>query len=384
MKSPNAYIKFSGEYFFQFFALGAMLPLLTIYLESIGLSGTQIGTITATGSFIMIFSPPLWGIISDKTHKHKLVNLFLMSMCILSALLIMQFDTFGTLLVVFAFFYFISTPLNPLMDAITLHKKDIAFGKIRLWGSLGFAVAAFITGLLIEPFGIVVIFPIYIIAFLMAMAFLSSIKIDLSGNGALNISDIKKLVTNKTFAVLLLYIFLIAGTLGSHNFFFGLMYVEIGGNESDIGLAFLLFAASEAPFMQLVPRYILRFGIMKILLIAPVLGVIRWALHAILPDPNMHLIIFILQGLFYAPFLIGVAEYIRTRIPNHLVSSAMTIYAAIGFGLGGIFTNFISGLIYDHIGAQMIYAYYCVLCLLSIIVVMILTKLDKKTEGHIL
>lgn len=384
MKSPNAYIKFSGEYFFQYCALGALLPLLSIYLESVGLSGTQIGTITATGSFLMIFSPPIMGIISDKTHKHKYVNITLMSLCIVIIAIVTQFNTFLSLLIIFALFYTVATPLNPLIDGITLHQKEIPFGKIRLWGSLGFAVAAFITGQLTEFFGVSVIFPVYIIAMAIAIVFLSTIHIDLSSNGTLQLSDIKRLITNKTFAVLIVYAFLIAGTLSAHNFFFGLLLVEVGGQESAIGLAFLLFAASEAPFMQIIPNILRRYGLMNVLLSAPILGVLRWSLHATLPDPNWHIGIFILQGLFYSPFLIGVAEYIRTRVPTNLVSSALTIYASVGFGLGGIFTNFVSGIIYDNYGAQVIYAYYAALCLLSVGAILYLKKLDKKTDGLIL
>lgn len=384
MKSPKSYIKFSGTYYFQFFALGVLLPLLSIYLRSIGLSGTQIGTITALGSFIMIFVPPLFGIASDKTRKHKYVLMGLMFLCITSISIISQLRTFPMLIVGFIFFNIGSTCLNPLLDGITLHHKTIPFGKIRLWGAIGFATAAFITGKFVEATSITIIFPLYIVAVLLTMIFLSTIRVDLGTHASLKLEDLKALVTSKVFSTFLLFVFLVAGTLGAHNFFFGLLLKEVGGEESMIGLAFLLFAASEAPFMQIIPNVVRRYGITNVMLAAPVIGAFRWFLHSIIPDPTIHLAIFVLQGLFYAPFLIGVAEYIRTRVPTHLKTSAMTIYSAVGFGLGGICTNFISGLIYDHINAKAIYVFYALLCMAAVLVMLTLRHMDRKLDGHIL
>lgn len=383
MKSRKSHIKFGSEYFFQYFALGCFLPLLSIYFEGIGLSGTQIGIITSVGSFVTIFAPPFWGIVSDKSMKHKSILLGLMMVCILMFLLLPMTQFFPLILIIYTIFNLSSSALNPLMDGISLN-SPIPFGKIRLWGALGFAVAAFAIGKLAEATTLSIIFYAYAVAMLITILILLTIRIDLRGHEPLHLKDIKTLLSNKTFLVFLLYTLLIAGTLGAHNVFFGLLFKEVGGDTGLIGLAFLLFAASEAPFMQIIPYFIKRYGILNMMLLAPLLGVFRWYLHSVIPDPTIHLAIFFIQGIFYAPFLIGIAEYVRSRISPHLRTSAITIYSAIGFGVGGILTNFASGLLYDHISAQAIYAFYSLLCAIAFFVMLALKRIDQNAHGKIL
>lgn len=383
MKSNHSYIKFSGEYFFMYFALGSFLPLLSIYFESIGLTGTQIGFITSTGSFVTIFAPPFWGIVSDKSMKHKTVLASLMAVCMVMFLLVPTTSVFTFILIIFVIFNIGSSALNPLMDGLTLH-SPISFGKIRQWGAIGYATAAFLIAKLAAATDLSLIFYVYVISMGIAMAFLLSIKIDLSHHDSLHLRDVKTLLKNKTFLVFLLYVLLIAGTLGGHNVFFSLLFQEVGGSPDMVGFAFLLFAAVEAPFMLMMPFFIKKYGILSLMLAAPLLGAVRWALHAVLPSPWMHLAIFFLQGIFYAPFLIGVAEYVRSRIAQHLTTTAITVYSAIGFGIGGIIANMTSGLLYDHINAKAIYLFYTALCIASFLVVLVLVRLDRKSSGHIL
>lgn len=383
MKSSNTYMKFSGEYFALFFALGAFWPLLSIYLEDIGLNGYQIGTLTSLGSFIGIFSPPLWGFISDRTQKHKLVAILLMSLCIITASLIPTTSSFIALLVIFALFNIGSSAINPLVGGIAL-QSHLEFGKLRLWGSIGFAVAAYFTGKVVEKTSVSIIFYVYVISIFIAILFMSSIKINLGHNAKLKLNDVKRLMSNKIFIMYLLYIFLIAGTLGAHNVYFGLLFKELGGDINLIGLAFFLFAISEAPFMHYMPAITKKFGLLNLMMVAPILGVIRWTLHVIIPSPTVLIAIFLLQGLFYTPFIIGIAEYIKTRLPGNLNATAMSISTAIGFGVGGILINYLSGALYELINAKAIYALFAVLCFIAIFVMMLLYKMDKAADGHIM
>ncbi|TDT72540.1 MFS1 family protein [Hypnocyclicus thermotrophus] len=57
--------------FFLYFSMGATLPLFSQYLQSIGLSGIEIGSIFSIGTFISILFQPFWGFIADKTNAIK-------------------------------------------------------------------------------------------------------------------------------------------------------------------------------------------------------------------------------------------------------------------------------------------------------------------------
>ena len=60
-------------YFFYYATLGVFSPYLNVYYERLGFSGSQIGNINSLSLVFAMFTTPLWGIVSDKTKKHKLV-----------------------------------------------------------------------------------------------------------------------------------------------------------------------------------------------------------------------------------------------------------------------------------------------------------------------
>lgn len=364
MQSPKAYYKFSSAYFFFYMGLGSVLPLISLYLESIGLSGVQIGTITAANAFIGIFTGPFWGYVSDKTDKHKAILIGLLLALSLAAFSLTLTTNYGLLFILFMIYAFVLSPINPLMDGITLH-SSLPFGKIRLWGSVGFALAAFFTGMIAARTFLAVIFYILILSVLMTALFIWRTNIKISHTNPVNLSQLKQLLTNKKFIVFLIYAMLITSTFGGMNTYFGLYFKYIGGNVVLVGVAFLLFALSEAPFMHLISRYLETHTPYKLLMIVPVLGLIRWLFYGLTSSPVLVLATFAIQGLFYAPMLIGGAEYIRLELPANLRTTGVTLYTAIGFGLGGIFINFISGYIYDHYPANVIFLFYAILCLLA-------------------
>jgi len=380
MKSSKAYYKFSGEYFFQYFALGVFLPFLSIYFRGIGFSGVQIGSITAAGALMAIVGPPIFGVLSDRSHRHKQIVLMLMMGCVILFGLLPFLRTHLVVVGVFALFNMASVSLNPLMDTITLH-STIPFGKIRLWGSVGFAVAAYITGFIIERSSSRIIFPLYIGAILLAMTMVLMLKVEIQKKDLLHLKEIGQLLLNRRFLVFALYSLIVSGTIMAHNIYFGLMFKEVGGKESMIGLAFLLFALSEAPVMQATPYLIKRYGLWKLMMAAPIIAVIRWLLHGIIPNPAGQLAIFFLQGLSYGPYFIGSMEYLHRRTPLHLKTTAMTLNRSIGFGLGGMIVNGMSGFLYDYVGGQAIYIFYGGLCFLAILILIYLYKLDQKVDG---
>lgn len=365
MQSHNNYYKFIGIYFFFYYGLGAVLPLFTLYLESIGLTGTQIGSITAVGSFIGIFTGPIFAYLSDRYKAHRPILMLLMMGVIITSSIVTQVSNFGLLFVILFFYYLFIHPLNPLLDGITMH-SSLPFGKIRLWGSVGFAIAAFVTAIIAEKTTLVMPFYILIITFLISLVFAQSMTITITNDNGVDFHQLMTLLKNKKFIVFVTFGMLITSTIGGMNNYFGLYFKSLGGDISLVGLAFLLFALSEVPFMQILGKYLIRHGPYKILMIVPILGILRWGFYSFGPSPLLILLTFPLQGLFYAPILIGSLEYIRLEFPASLRTTAIALYTALGFGLGGIIANSLSGYLYDHYSANTIFMAYTLLCALAL------------------
>ena len=58
-------------YFIYYAAMAAVLPYLTLYYESSGLSGTQIGLLVGLMPLVMLIGAPLWSEFADATGRHR-------------------------------------------------------------------------------------------------------------------------------------------------------------------------------------------------------------------------------------------------------------------------------------------------------------------------
>lgn len=55
--------------------MGAYLPYMPLYLQSIGLSTTQIGVMSSVRPACSILGSPLWAALADWKKKHKVIVL---------------------------------------------------------------------------------------------------------------------------------------------------------------------------------------------------------------------------------------------------------------------------------------------------------------------
>ena len=135
------YWRLSGFYFFYFAFVGAMAPYWGLYLRSLEFSALQIGVLMSLLQVMRIFAPNIWGHIADHTGRRAGIVRAAAMVCLVTYLGVFLGTGFWWLFLVMSLTsFFWSAPL-PLVEAITLtHLKERSdlYGKIRLWGSIGF------------------------------------------------------------------------------------------------------------------------------------------------------------------------------------------------------------------------------------------------------
>ncbi|GIM27732.1 putative transporter YwbF [Clostridium polyendosporum] len=362
----ETYKKYLGSFYFIYFAMGAFFPLLSQYLKQSGLNGVQIGLIMAMNSFLSIFFQPFWGILSDRTQKLKLI---LMNTIIASALLgilVSSIKSYLGLVIVFIFLYIFQSAVGPLADSMALH-SGINYGSIRQWGSIGFAMAVFVSGMVAQYFKLYFIFYIYGISYFLSLIFIKSIKINHHKVEHRQIHGIKQLFKNPNYILFLIGCFFTFGPISSNNAYFGLLYEDLGGNLAGIGIAFLLFAASEAPFMKHSDFFIKRWGFTTVLMASTCISAVRWIWYSSAPSPILILILFVLQGASVGTYLSAAAQYIRENTPKELTTAALGIYTSLSIGVGSMICNFMGGYIYEHFSIEKVYLFLSIFTFIGLI-----------------
>ncbi|RFU66053.1 MFS transporter [Peribacillus glennii] len=381
-------MKLQGFYLFAFFAMGSLTPLLSVYLKEVEqLNGTQIGTIMLVGPVIMIVFQPLWGMACDWTGKPaKILSMatLLAGFFGLGYLFLHQYILLAAVALMLAIF---QSAIIPVSDSISLqytNKVKANYGRLRMFGSLGFGIAVFAMGRLSETnLGPTVIFYAFFIALALAAMLALRLPQESQATNRGITHGIKELFTIKRFLIFLAVTFLVFGPNLANNVYYGLFVEARGGTYTGIGLAFLLAVLSEIPFMGVAGSWIRKMGLLPIALVAGLASLARWLFY--FSEPGLGVIYFtsVIQGFSLGLFIPAGLQYIRHIIPAHITVTAVTVYSAIGNGLGNWFSTFFAGIIMDKNGIYSVYLFFGILSLLGVFLTFWLIKLEKESTSNV-
>jgi MFS transporter, PPP family, 3-phenylpropionic acid transporter len=140
----------SASYFAH---IGFFNPYLSLWLKELGYSVGVIGVLVSLQAFTRLYSPYAWGWLSDRTgHRVRLLRISAGIALFCSLGLAHQGGLVWLALVLLLMFTHTSS-MMPMSEAAMAHVVSQGgvldarkYGRIRLWGSLGFLVTVFLAG----------------------------------------------------------------------------------------------------------------------------------------------------------------------------------------------------------------------------------------------
>lgn len=378
-------LQLNSFYLFSFFAIGSMTPLLSIYLSEVEqMNGYQIGMITSIGPIIMMFFQPIWGVISDWTGKPaKVLTLttFAAAFLGLGYLIAHEYYILVAVSIVLAIF---QSAIIPVSDSISLQyttRVRANYGKIRMYGSLGFGIAVLIMGWLSETkLGLDVIFYAFFLSLLLAACLAIRLPEEPVKKKPAITEGMKELFTVKRFLVFLAVTFLIFGPNLANNVYYGLFIEGSGGTYSGIGIAFLLAVLSEVPFMRIASQWIYKLGLLPIMLLAAIASTLRWVFYFTEPALTIVYATSVVQGFSIGLFIPAALQYIRKIVPVHITVTAITVYSAVGNGLGNWFFTFSGGILLEQSNIFSVYLFFALLSFIGIGLILWLMSAENKAK----
>ena len=135
------YWRLSSFYFVYFATLGVLLPYWSPYLASLGFSLSEIGNLMAIIMATKMVAPNIWAWLADHSNScMRLVRLAAL-LAVIFYLGVFFGTSFWWLALVMMLFTFFWNAVLPQVDVTTLNHlgdDDHRYGKVRLWGSIGF------------------------------------------------------------------------------------------------------------------------------------------------------------------------------------------------------------------------------------------------------
>lgn len=145
-------------YAFLFFELGVNLPFFPLWLRAQSLDSDAIGIILAAPLLTRIVANPVVGALADRSGRVWGALTICAVLVSAGTGVLTSVQGFWPILVVVIAIALAQGPLIALADAMTLGRlasaprSELIYGRIRLWGSLGFAAANLLAGWLLEWF----------------------------------------------------------------------------------------------------------------------------------------------------------------------------------------------------------------------------------------
>jgi PPP family 3-phenylpropionic acid transporter len=346
-------------YFAYFFFLGINTPYAASWLAARGF-GAWVGILLGASLIAKTAGQPTLSYLADLSGRRAMLILSAAAAAVTTLALVFSFNYFVvlTLLVLAGFFI---GPILPLTDALTLSDESLNYGHVRLWGSLGFAVANMGGGILIDRLGI----PLVIWLEVGGLAILLLITLALPKRSHQHDSartPQARAAANKQLGQFMiapmtwLFIISISVLNASHAYYyvFSVRYWAEVQHFSKLttGVLWAIGVVAEVSLLWVIGDQVPLKRAKQLMVLAGIGGVIRWSLTALAPPFLMLVPLQMLHAFTYAAMHLGSMMVLRRAVPPQIATAVMGIYAAAVNGVViGIVTSQLDP-VYALLGAQ--------------------------------
>jgi PPP family 3-phenylpropionic acid transporter len=346
-------------YYFLVFAAGASLvPFIALYYQHIGMTGSQIGLLTGMQPLIAWLGASLWAALADASHQHeRLVRSAIVGALVL-VLALSRATAFFWLLPLVVIFSFFIAPIMPLMDNAILDllgPRRESYGKLRVWGAVGWGCAVLVMGWLVGRGGLRWPFYGYFTFMLLVLLVTFGLPIRATSRTVVAWRDFQSMLKNPQWLS-----FLFAAMLGGIGMslvnIYLLLYLQyLGGANALMGPALAAATLSELLVFPLSGWLLRRLGTRSLLVAALLALVVRLLAYSWLRDPLPALFVQLLHGPSFSLMWVAGVSYARQTAPPGLGATAQGLFSGTMLGLGAAIGAFTGGQLYDLTGPLLMF-----------------------------
>ncbi|MBU3621503.1 MFS transporter [Polynucleobacter sp. CS-Odin-A6] len=343
-----------GSFFFLYFAyVGLVSPFASLFFLERGFSVIEIAVLMSMLQVTRIVGPFSWGWLSD--YLSNRIGIIRFCACLAAAVFLCIFflQSYAAFFVWMFVFHTILSSLMPLGESATVHAlfKDNSFdkryGRLRLWGSIGFIAMVLFAGELFQRNGI----ELYPIVGMVILAFLALVTFRLHEPKI----ERRKMVKGELLVVLFnpdVRWFLLSGffMIFAHAalyVFYSLYLADLGYNKFQIGLFWALGVAAEVIFFYFQSKVLSRLDPEVILQIAFGIGVFRFVLIAFFPLTWVLILAQLMHAATFGAHHSAATKLLQRWFTGPLQARGQALMATVSYGLGGTLGGLVAGWLWD-------------------------------------
>ena len=370
-------------FYFLYFAAGASLsPFLVLFYRQQGLDEGQIGLLAGMQPLMTLAAASLWGGLADSTGKHRGLLRVAMAGAALLALLLSTMHSFGGLALVALAYAFFLAPIIPLVDNSVLEMlgdRSDRYGRLRLWGAVGWGMAGPVVGRLVDWGGSGYSFYIFALLQLGGLLVTFGLPITQSKLGGNFWSSLRTLAANRRWLIFLAVMFVGGmGTATIHSFFF--LYMEdLSASRWIMGLSLSVATISEIGVFFFADKLLARWGTVRVLAVAMGMLVVRLLAYSVITTVGWALAVQLLHGLTFSAMWVAGVAHAKKLAPPGLGATAQGLLTSVYFGMGSAAGSTVGGFLYQTVGPFAMYR-WAAIWVVGGLAVLILSRFSTGTR----
>ncbi len=394
----------------QFAVGGTVIPFITLIFRDRGLDFGQISLVFTASSTTLLIFPFLWGMLADRwVPLNRLFTAVNLLNC-LALFWLAQARSFAAILLAYTGFFACFNPTLYLMNALCFHHLSnprAQFGIVRAWGSLGWILPFLPISLWLArgdgDLGFVLNLGIGCSAVMTALSLFlphtppggrargperggpqpgapgSGCVVE-KGRGTYR-EAIRRLLLDRNYMVLLLSMFLMAGSFSLLTYYSPPLLQDIGVPRPWIGPVQAIGVVFEIVLFQWQPALIRRWNFAGVILAGCLALSSRHLLFALVPNAWVLSASYLLAGMVIVFYNQGVSILVNAMAAVEIRATAQTLLLLAGQGLGPLFANGVTGQLAIRTGSSLTAIFLFASALALIAGVLVLTGAGRLNQA---
>lgn len=366
MKAPTGRLSFL--YAALFFELGVNLPFFPLWLRAQSLSDEAIGIILAAPLLARIIANPVVGALADRSGGARAALVICSAAVTIGTGLLAFAGGFLPILLLVVAIALAQGPLIALTDAVTLRSlnelraPELRYGRIRLWGSAGFAIANLSAGWMLDWLPASSIIGMLLLSALATtLAAWAVAVIRVPERPAAATQPAGKLASPHLLVLTIAGAALVQASHAAVYGFSTLHWQSLGMSGGTMGALWAAGIVSEMAFFSLL-GYVVRgsAGAAALLAASAVIATLRWVGMAQDPQIGFLVLLQFTHGLTFGATHLSSIFLLARIVPAGLLAQAQAWLAASWAGIMAVLTT-LAGHLYGEWGEHV----YCLMATVS-------------------
>lgn len=345
--------------FTYFAALGLFNPYAPLWFKDLGFSTLAIGGIAALQSCTRLVGPYAWGWLGDHTGRRVFLIRLASTGCVVSAASLLWVEGLWPVAAVTALLFLANSGVVPLYETSLAHLLSNRqgldagrYGRVRVWGSVGFIASVAAYGFVLERMGVQV-FP-WTVAGMNLLLLWAATRLP-SGHEQVAHDEpapaVLPLLKQPEVAWFFASIFF---TVLAHSVlyaFFSLYLVSLGYGKAAIGGLWAVSVVVEIAFFWFQGRWFDRLSLHRWLALVAAVSAVRFTATAAAGFvPAVLIAAQASHAITFAAHHAACIAMIHRLFPGRLRGRGQALYTVLGYGIPGVMAGLGGGWLIERFG----------------------------------